>query len=137
MNCYIDSSVILRYLLTGDRGLQQARDFDKTGCSELLFIECSRVLQRYRLEGELTDRQLEEAVHHFHEIYEAFHVFELGHQVVKRSAESFPTVIGTLDAIHLSTAVMWMEQDQDPLVLFTYDEQMRTCAHAMGIHTLS
>lgn len=137
MNCYVDSSVVLRYLLTEDKGLTRVEEFDKSGSSELLFIECSRVLQRYRLEGLLSDRQLEEVIVHFQDIYDAFTIIEMNRQIKKRSADSFPTIVGSLDAIHLSTAVLWAEQERDPLVLFTYDEQMKTCAHAMGIHTFS
>lgn len=136
MNCYIDSSVLLRYLLTGDEEFQKVKDFKKIGSSELLFIECSRVLHRYRLESAISDYQLEEAVIHFTDIYNALHVFEMSSSVKKKSAESFPTIIGTLDAIHVSTAMLWAEQEGEPLVLFTYDEQMKICAHSMGIHTI-
>jgi hypothetical protein len=125
----------LRYLLAGDTGFHKVEEFEKIGSSELLFIECSRVLQRYRLDGGLTDSQLEAAVTHFHEIYDAFHIFDMGPQVKARSAGPFPTTIGTLDALHLSTAILWSEQERSPLLLFTYDQQMKTCAHAMGLHS--
>ena len=136
MNCYVDSSVVLRYLLTGDNGLFGIEEFEKTGSSELLFIECIRVLHRYRLNGKLTDQQLQEAITHFHEIYDSFHIFDMAPQVKKRAAGPFPTTVGTLDALHISTAILWSEQAQEPLVIFTYDEQMRTCAGAMGVHVL-
>lgn len=136
MNCYVDSSVVLRYLLQGDKGLSRVKEFKETVSSELLYIECSRVLQRYRLEGLVSDKQLEEVYTHFQEIYDAFTIIEMSRPVKKRSADSFPTILGTLDAIHLSTAVLWAEQDREPLVLFTFDEQMKICAHAMGMHTI-
>ena len=50
MNCYVDSSIVLRYLLGIDTGLEKAVGFDAVGSSELLLIECPRVLDRYRLE---------------------------------------------------------------------------------------
>ena len=136
MKCYIDSSVVLRHLLLGNRDLRKIQEFEKVGSSELLQIECSRVIQRYRLDGALTDSQLEEAFSHFREIYDAFYIFQIGNKIKQRAAGSFPTTIGTLDAIHLSTAELWLGQDREPLVIFTHDEQMKTCAHAMGIHTL-
>ena len=136
MNCYVDSSVVLRYLLIGDKGLLEIDDFEKRGSSELLFIECSRVLHRYRLDGKLTDPQLQEAISHFNEIYDAFHIFDIGPNVKRRSAGSFPTTIGTLDALHLSTAILWSDQEQVPFVIYTYDEQMKTCAQVMGMRTL-
>jgi hypothetical protein len=59
-------------------------------------------------------------------------------EVKKRAAESFPTVIGTLDALHLSTALAWRDMDlPEGIVLSTYDLQMATCARALGIPLLT
>ena len=136
MNCYVDSSVLLRYLLAGDQNFRRIDEFTKAGSSELLHIECSRVIHRYRIEGMITDKQLEEAMMHFNEIYEAFSIFAISTKVKQRSAGSFPTAIGALDAIHLATAALWAEQEEEPMVIFTFDDQMKTCAHSMGIHTV-
>ena len=136
MKCYVDSSVVLRYLLTADRELERIRDFDKPGTSELMAIECHRVLQRYRLEGMISDRQLQEAVSYFNELYDGLITLELTPQVKNRAAQAFPTVIGTLDALHLSTAILWSQLDAEPLVVFTADLQLRTCAQAVGLHAI-
>ncbi len=136
MNCYIDSSVILRYLLSSDCGFERVREFDRVGSSELLHMECHRVLHRYRLEGMLTDAQLEQAITYIRDLYDAIHIFEITAFVKKRASEAFPTVIGTLDAIHLATAVLWETQETSPFVLFTYDRQMERCAHSLDLHTV-
>jgi len=136
VNCYVDSSVLLRHLLAGDEDFGRVKEFAKAGSSELLYIECSRVIYRYRMEAMITDNQLEEAMMRFNEIYDALFIFEISSKVKKRSAASFPTAVGTLDAIHLSTALLWAEQEEEPMSIFTFDEQMKTCAHSMGIHTV-
>ena len=136
MNCYVDSSVILRYLLTSSTEFERVREFERVGSSELLFIECHRVLHRYRLEAMITDEQLEEAVTYFNELYERLHIFDMSPPVKKRASETFPTVIGTLDAIHLATASIWANQEPGPLVVFTFDGQMRRCAQSMGLHAI-
>ena len=136
MNCYVDSSVILRYLLSPDRGFEQVQDFDMVGSSELLRIECQRVLHRYRLTGMLTDPELERAVSYFLELYDGIRIFEISNSVKSRASETFPTVVGSLDAIHLSTTLLWAARDASPCVLFTYDSQMKTCAHSLGIRTV-
>jgi predicted nucleic acid-binding protein len=65
VNCYVDTSVLLRYLLSGDEDFKRVKEFEKVGSSELLYIESSRVLHRYRLEVAITDnQQLEEAIIH-------------------------------------------------------------------------
>ena len=136
MRCYVDSSVVLRYLLAGDSSLEKIEEYDEAGSSELLLIECSRVIQRYRLENQITDEQLAEVQSILSEIVDSHYIFELTNQIKQRAAQAFPTVISTLDALHLSTAFMWRKQDESPFVLFTFDKQMQLCAQAMGIHTI-
>lgn len=136
MKCYVDSSVVLRYLLTESRDFERVREFDHVGTSELLYIECHRVIQRYRLDGAVTDSQLEEATTYLNELYDSLHVFDMDSNIKRRASESFPTIIGTLDAIHLSTAKLWADQGSEPLIVFTLDSQMRTCAQAMGMHAV-
>jgi len=54
-------------------------------------------------------------------------------KVTRRAAEPFPTVIGTLDAIHLASAALWVEQaDRREATILTADRQMQQCALAMG-----
>ena len=48
MRCYVDSSVILRYLLTASSDFERTRDFPEIGSRELVFIECNRVIQNER-----------------------------------------------------------------------------------------
>ncbi len=62
MRIYLDSSVFLRYLLRGDLLLEEADPADVFGSSEILIIECQRVLQRERMTGHLDDSQYSEAV---------------------------------------------------------------------------
>ncbi len=136
MRCYVDSSVVLRYLLVQDTSLEKIEEYDQTGSSELLLIECSRVIQRYRLENRLNDEQLAEIQSILSEIVDSLYVFELNSQIKQRAAQAFPTIISTLDAFHLTTAFVWQKQDNSPFVLFTFDKQMKLCAQAMGIHTI-
>ena len=136
MNCYVDSSVVLAYLLSSDRGFERVHEFDIIGSSELLHIECQRVLHTYRLMGMLTDSELEQAVSYFLELYDGIRIFEMTTSVKSRSSETFPTVVGSLDAIHLSTALLWAARDAGPCMVFTYDTQMKTCAHSLGMSTV-
>ena len=45
--------------------------------------------------------------------------------VLRRAADPFPTPLGTLDAIHLATAVLWREGRSETAVLVTHDGQPR------------
>jgi predicted nucleic acid-binding protein len=55
--------------------------------------------------------------------------------VLRRAADPFPTPLGTLDAIHLATAVLWREGRSVAPVLVTHDAQLATAARAMGFAT--
>jgi len=52
--------------------------------------------------------------------------------VLRRASEPFPTPLGTLDAIHLSTALLWRETAGDPLTMTTHNHELATAARATG-----
>ena len=61
------------------------------------------------------------------------HVIEINQTVKQKAAEPFPTVIGTLDAIHLASALVLKEENQKLEITFlTHDSQLSTAATAMG-----
>ncbi len=133
MNCYVDSSVVLRYLLGVDTELEKTAGFDAAASSELLLIECPRVLDRYRLDKLLDDEALAQLLTAFRTIADGFHIIALTDAIKERASEPFPTVIGTLDAIHLSSAALWTEgEGRRNLAILTADQQMERCARAMG-----
>ena len=134
MTIYLDSSVILRYILNGDTALGRIAPSDQVGTSDLLPIECRRVLQRERLAAHLDDLQYTEAIALLGAILERLYIIELGPAVKQRAAGPFPTVIGTLDAIHLASAVLWREAiSAEDFCIYTYDTQFALCARALGI----
>ena len=137
MICYVDSSVVLRYLLVHDSAFKRTSQFDSVGSSELLIIECNRVLDRYRLENQISDAELAEVKHNFQRIIDGLHIIELTRSVKKRAAGSFPTVISTLDAVHLASLLLWQDSvSEERFVLLSADQQMLTCATALGVSLL-
>jgi hypothetical protein len=64
-------------------------------------------------------------------------VISLDAQVLKRAAGPFPTIIGTLDALHLASALLWREAEPgQELLLLTHDRQLELCAGTQGIRSL-
>ena len=134
MRVYVDSSVVLRHILNDDPALGAIASSDVVGSSDLLVIECQRVLQRERMAGRIDDRQYSESVVLLQAILDRLTLIEMVPAVKRRAAGPFPTVIGTLDAIHLATAILW--QEMEPGVDFrvlTQDKQMALCARSLGI----
>ena len=134
MKVYLDSSLVLRYILNNDDGIRGIKETDVVGSSDLLIIECKRVLQRERLESHLSDSQYSDAVSLLDTVTDHLYLIELGRTVKRRASGSFPTVIGTLDAIHLASAALWQESDPETeLRVLSYDNQLTTCARAIGL----
>ena len=136
MIAYVDTSVALRFILEGDIAIHNAFEAPRTLASELLLIESRRVLERHRLNGEFDDAKLAEAVARLFDLYACFEVWGLGESIKKRAGGQFPTVVGTLDALHLATAIEALNGEADSiLALFSYDRQMNLCAKALGFAT--
>jgi predicted nucleic acid-binding protein len=133
---FVDTSVVLRFVLEGDISLHQAFAANITACSELVWIESMRVAQRLRLVGKLTDPDLAEAVSRIMDCYENFLVYLLDEEIKQAAAGPFPTVIGTLDALHLACARRSaLHFPGETLLVYSYDTQMNLCAQALGYST--
>ncbi|HUX42339.1 MAG TPA: type II toxin-antitoxin system VapC family toxin [Rectinemataceae bacterium] len=132
MRIYLDSSVLLRYLLAGDDRLCRLGDEARLASSELIGIECRRVLQRERLEGRLDDEHYSRLASLLASQLEDIDIIEMTEAVKRRAGESFPTIVGTLDALHLSSALILRDAEKVAISILSYDRQMTTCAKAMG-----
>ncbi len=53
--------------------------------------------------------------------------------VLERAAQPTPTELGTLDAIHLATALLWKEMTKGDLVMATHDGALALGAQAHGL----
>jgi hypothetical protein len=136
VTAFVDTSVLLRFVLEGDIALHQAFAAPVTACSELLWIESMRATQRLRLDGKLSDNDLAEAVSRVIAAYASMRVYLLDREVRLAAAGPFPTVIGTLDAFHLSSAMAAAKDHPgEALLVYSYDRQMNVCARAMGFLT--
>jgi hypothetical protein len=56
--------------------------------------------------------------------------------VLSRASEPLPLPLGTLDALHLATALLWQEQTGKDLVMATHDDTLALAARSFGIETL-
>jgi hypothetical protein len=56
--------------------------------------------------------------------------------VLNRAEEPFPTVLGTLDALHLSSLLLAQQSEGIELTLLTHDLQLGRAALACGVTVL-
>lgn len=56
--------------------------------------------------------------------------------VLRRASQPMAVPLGTLDAIHLATALLWRETRGLDLVVTTHDRALATAARSHGLRTL-
>src|SRR6185295_8501379 len=120
---YLDSSVVLRVLFRQRQTLAGWGRWQRAYASELLGIEARRAIDRLRLEGSLDDAGVADAHDELARIEEALDRLPLAAPVLARAALPMPTVVKTLDAIHLATAMLLREQRADIVSFATHDPQ--------------
>ena len=132
MVAYLDSSVLLCHILLGAEPIRHALAFPRVVSSELIEIECRRVLHRYRLAGELTDESMAAARERLDAVLAGMDLLEMTKQIKQRAMDPFPVIIRTLGALHVSTALM-VADAVDGIALFSHDRGMNLCARSLGL----
>ena len=135
MTVYLDTSVPLRVLFHEPNPLTLWAKWDKAYSSSLWRVEALRTVDRLRLSGDLSDREVADLVRDIRIIHETLPIQPLNDSILERASESFPTVVGTLDALHLSTALAIREFEKLDLFL-THDFQLGTAARSVGFDVL-
>jgi predicted nucleic acid-binding protein len=132
---YVDTSVLLRLALGESDPLTAWVSAERALSSELARVEALRTIDRARVSHALADDVVSERRAGVLRLLDGLDLVALDAAVLVRSAEPFPTALGTLDAIHLSTALM--ARDQHPeLVFATHDRALATGARAVGFRVV-
>lgn len=136
MIVYLDSSVLLRRVLGEPGRLAEWEMIESGVTSALAEVECLRTLDRLRLRGALRDPELAAGRRAVWQVLEALELVQLAPPVLRRAADPFPTPLGTLDALHLATALAWREERGAALVLATHDAELGVAAAACGLDVI-
>lgn len=135
MIVYLDTSVVLRVLFHEQNPVKVWGKWDKAYSSSLWRVEALRTVDRLRLSGNLSDGEVADLARDIRIVHETLSIHPLSDRILQRASESFPTVVGTLDAIHLATALAIREFDKVDLFL-THDLRLRTAARSLGLEVL-
>lgn len=131
MIAYVDSSVILRIVLGQPDPLPEWSRLERAISSELLRVECLRTIDRLRIRAGLDDRTVAERRGALLETIEAIDLVALDASILGRAAEPFPTLVRTLDALHLASAIA-VREELPSLSFLTHDAALGLAAAAMG-----
>ncbi len=136
MTAYVDTSVLLRVALGQADALPQWRQIERGVSSFLSRVEALRTLDRLRLRARLPDRELARRRAHILELLDTLELVEVDVLVLERAAQPLPTELGTLDAIHLATALLWRELEDRKLLMATHGAALAVAAQAHGFDVL-
>jgi predicted nucleic acid-binding protein len=129
---YIDTSALLRVVLRERGALDDLRSYDALVASELIAVESARTIDRLRLQGSLTTEEAAARLRTVNEWLEAIDLVLVRTPVLSRASEPMPIPLGTLDALHLATALIWRDRMGPLPTLATHDTALGLAAQAFG-----
>jgi len=130
---YVDASVLLRLALGQPDVLPEWPKIQQGVASALVLTESLRTLDRLRLRTRLADVEVAARRATILALMASLDVVDIDAAVLDRAAQPMPTELGTLDAIHLATAVLWKEVMGADLVMATHDAALALAAQAHGL----
>lgn len=136
MIAYLDASVVLRLVLGEPNQLAEWKRVETAVASALTEVECLRTLDRLSRLGALSTDELAERRTAVYRLLEAVEVVDVSRPVLRRASEPFSTPLGTLDAIHLSTAVIWRDARGSVLAMATHDKALALAARSTGLRVI-
>ena len=136
MIAYVDASVLLRVVLRQPNALPEWTQIDRGLSSALVTTESLRTLDRLRLRAQLSDSELAPRRQAVLAVIASLELVEIDGTVLDRAAQPMPTELGTLDAIHLASALLFRESTGEELMMATHDRALALGAQAHGIRVI-
>jgi hypothetical protein len=102
----------------------------------LLGVECRRAIDRLRLLALYDDKQMGDAVERLAKIERTIKRIRLTKSIILAASKTMPTIVKTLDAFHLVSALAIRERRGIDLVFATHDSQQAAAARAFGFNCL-
>jgi predicted nucleic acid-binding protein len=130
---YVDASVLLRVALGQSDSLPEWSKIERGISSALITTESLRTLDRLRLRVKPPDAEIAERRAKILELIASLELADVDLLVLDRAAQPMPTELGTLDAIHLATALLWQEMTGDDVTMATHDSALAIAAEAHGL----
>ncbi len=131
MNVFLDTSVVLRRLLNEPHPIALWGKWAAGYASRIWLTEALRTVDRLRLDGRLTDGDVARLHDALRRVDDSLTIVPVDEDVLTRAGETFPTALGTLDSIHLASALKVRDRFKVDRFL-THDRQLALAAISMG-----
>ena len=131
MRVYLDTSVVLRRLFNEPGPVSCWGKWEQAYASHIWLTEAERTVDRLRLEGRINDEDVARLRENLRLVHDTLHVIPVSDDILIRAGDAFPTMLGTLDAIHLASALAvrsGVELDR----FLTHDRRLATAAISIG-----
>lgn len=132
MKVYLDSSVVVRWLRRESAALPGWGGWERAYASVLLRVETLRTIDRIRLSGAVDDAEVAEVMARARAVFDVVDFVPLSAAILARASQSFLTALGTLDALHLATALRLAEAGSIDLVFVTHDAELALAARSVN-----
>jgi predicted nucleic acid-binding protein len=136
MIAYIDSSVLLRVAFGQSNALPEWPAIERAVSSTLIITESLRTLDRVQLRVNLSDIEVAGRRSTLLALLDSLELVEIDSFVLDRAAQPMPTELGTLDAIHLASALLWKDLMGLDAIMATHDGSLGLAARAHGFKVL-
>ena len=136
MIAYVDASALLRVVLRQPNALPEWVQIDRGVSSRLVATESLRTLDRLRLRAQISDAEVAVRRQTILAVIASLELIEVSATVLDRAAQPMPTELGTLDAIHLASALLWRETTAEDLIMATHDRALGLAPLAHGLRVV-
>ena len=131
MIAYLDASVLLRLVLGQPDAIEE--EITRAVSSVLIVTESLRTVDRFRLRDKLSPLEVATRRQAILSATAAVEKIALDAAILNRAGQPMPTALGTLDAIHLASALLWQEDNGEELTMATHDRALAIAAQAYGM----
>lgn len=133
---YLDSSVVLRWLLKDTNALPDFGEWNHAASSFLLEVECIRALDRLKHENKINVETYADLLSQLNEFTRSMQLFDLDARVLGMAKSQYVAPVKTLDAIHIATVQLWQQELSEKILLLSHDHKMNLIAKSLGLKTL-
>jgi predicted nucleic acid-binding protein len=98
--------------------------------------ESRRTLDRFRLRVSLSDIGVARRRATILTLVDSLELVEIDSVVLERATQPMPTELGTLDAIHLASALLWKDALGADPAMATHDKALALAAQAHGLRVI-
>jgi hypothetical protein len=131
MKVYLDTSAILRILLKEPNQVSHWGRWEAAYASRIWLTEAQRTVDRLCRDGRLGDEEVVRLRDEVRKVHAALYIVPVDEDILARAGDPFPITVGTLDAIHLATALA--VQSETALDRFlTHDRRLALAAAGTG-----